>query len=256
MNFQPRSLGEILDSTFSMYKAQFNVYMKISLLQVLVFTVGALIVAGGYSAMGESGVVVIGAIIFIAVVMVNIGAVTGIVHIASEQLSDRHIEVKDALLFGFRKIAVQVASTILYGIAITLGFILFILPGIYLANAFILFIQVNALESTGPWAGLKRSRELSKGSWWRIAAIIFLMSLLVGIMSLIIQLPLNLLTQVLSLDVFSKMIADNLVATITGSLFMPVTGISYTLLYYDLRVRKENFDLHSAVEAVTDTTNL
>lgn len=256
MNLKPMNLGEILDNTFSMYKAQRKAYMTVSALLVLIFAAGALIVAGVYSAMGSTAAIVTGSIFFIAVLAANISALTGIIHLASEQLAGRSADVKTALVFGFRKAGVQLAGAVLYGIAIIFGSILFILPGLYLANAFILFMQVNALEATGPWEGLKRSRQLSKGSWWRIAVIIFLVGMLVGVLSFILQLPLSILVEVLNLDEFSKLVVGNVISTAVGSLFMPFTGIAYTLLYYDLRVRKENFDLHSAVGEITGATQL
>jgi len=54
------------------------------------------------------------------------------------------------------------------------------------------------------------------------------------------------------LDLLAKAMAGSVLATVVGSLVVPLGPIALTLLYVDLRVRKEGMDLDSLAKSATD----
>ena len=59
-------------------------------------------------------------------------------------------------------------GTLLYGIISTIGLILFVIPGIYLAIRFSFFDFALVEEESGPISALKRSWNLTKGYGWSL----------------------------------------------------------------------------------------
>ncbi|WP_430810612.1 MULTISPECIES: glycerophosphoryl diester phosphodiesterase membrane domain-containing protein [unclassified Carboxylicivirga] len=86
-----------------------------------------------------------------------------------------------------------------YGIVITIlmmiGFAFFILPGIYLAITLSLIFPVMFIENKGLGQNLSRCFQLIKNNWWITFAILLVASLLVGFVSSIISVPLQIYMQ-------------------------------------------------------------
>ena len=99
--------------------------------------------------------------------------------------------------------------------------------GIYLGISWILIFPAALLEGVGPIAALSRSYSLVRNSWWRVLGITLVVGLISGVISIVLGL----------IPVVGFIIASILVA--------PIYTIANTLLYYDLRVRKEEYTLEA-----------
>jgi uncharacterized membrane protein len=105
-----------------------------------------------------------------------------------------------------------------------------------------LAIQACMVENLGPFASLKRSVFLSKGSRWRVVVIYLIFLAL----SLILGMGLGGIAGGAGAMLHNKIAAAVLVylaGFIAGSITGPLATIGLSLLYYDERVRKEAFDL-------------
>jgi hypothetical protein len=96
-------------------------------------------------------------------------------------------------------------------------------------------------------AALKRSFGLVRGSWWRVFGITLVVLLVAVGLGLVVASPFALV---------SRMVAPSGPTTLSETVVwisravvlvavQPVLSIVGTLLYYDLRVRKEEYDLTS-----------
>jgi hypothetical protein len=98
----------------------------------------------------------------------------------------------------------------------------------------------------------RSGKKLVNGSWWRVFGILLLIGILVSIFASIISYPLLFL----SLWLFGH-VAGQIVSGILNfciyALITPVSLIAYTLLYYDLRIRKENLDLETMVDDLAES---
>jgi hypothetical protein len=56
--------------------------------------------------------------------------------------------------------------------------------------------------------------------------------------------------------IFSREMFDEVLATLGGILFGPITAIALTLVYYDQRVRKEAFDIEHMMSLMAAPGNL
>lgn len=64
-----------------------------------------------------------------------------------------------------------IGISIVVGLAFMLGFLLLIIPGVFLAIIWSVVIPVRVVEGKGVFASMERSRELTKGSRWMILLI-------------------------------------------------------------------------------------
>ena len=134
-------------------------------------------------------------------------------------------------------------------IAESIGFVLLVLPGlavfcaaVYLVVRWSLVVAAMMAEDIGPIRGLGRSWNLVSGSWWRTFGIL----LIVFILQLIITYGLFILFGVIAALFSTGDFQAALVqvgGTLLGAVVSPITTIAITLLYFDLRVRKEGLDL-------------
>jgi hypothetical protein len=119
----------------------------------------------------------------------------------------------------------------------------------YLAVRWSLYLAAIVLERRGPVDALSRSTQLTAGLWFRVAAILtvapLLVGILVGVISALIEIPLGIVAATrgqVGLDASQAAISSavNLVLQI---LFSSVAVIVYALLFNDLRNRREGIDI-------------
>jgi hypothetical protein len=117
-----------------------------------------------------------------------------------------------------------------------------ILPGIWLFIAWTVAVPAFLTEEVKGRRALGRSFRLVKGFWWRTLAIIVIGTTLAGLIS-------GVLTGVLAGLAFTSdsdaalVVANFFAAVIAGAITTPFIAAVTIVLYFDLRVRKEGFDL-------------
>jgi hypothetical protein len=114
---------------------------------------------------------------------------------------------------------------------------------------------VIMVEGLGPLAALRRSWSLVRGLFWRTLGVYLLLSVLAGMLA---GIPTTILNQVIVLATGGPLNFDALatrqalqvlVSTLFSMLTQPLTLAGLTLAYYDLRVRKEAYDLELQLDA-------
>jgi hypothetical protein len=131
---------------------------------------------------------------------------------------------------------------VLTGFFLVLGFVLCVIPGIYLYGAWAVAVPVLLLEDQRGWSALKRSRELVKGRWWPAMGVVVLGALLTALLSSIFSGILVAIVAVAGNDVVD-VVAQGVAQAGSTILLAPFSAALVAVLYFDLRVRKEGFDL-------------
>lgn len=97
------------------------------------------------------------------------------------------------------------------------------------------------LERLGPIAALRRSWYLVRGATPRVFGIMLLVVIITSILSAIVSALLSVLTGVGDTNV--QLVLTQLASLIVSILIQPITFIVVVLLYYDMRIRREAFDI-------------
>jgi hypothetical protein len=119
---------------------------------------------------------------------------------------------------------------------------------LYLGAGWTLCWQLVVLEGLSGRASLRRSGVLVKGHRWRVSGVLLLVSIvyfaLTSIPSILVGAAIGGLdgSQPVRLAPHAVVI-NSLVATVALSACYPLLAIAFTVLYYELRVRKEALDL-------------
>jgi hypothetical protein len=154
----------------------------------------------------------------------------------SDAYFGRTVDVWSAHGRAFARLPSLIAATFLRNLAIFVGLILLILPSLWVAARYLVTVPALLLEDLGPLKALGRSSELTKGEMGRIFKALLLMFVLyLGFTIAITMATTALLSR-------SPAMAQ-VVSAIAQILVLPLFGAIQTLLYYDLRIRKEGFDI-------------
>lgn len=106
---------------------------------------------------------------------------------------------------------------------------------------------VAAIEPVGPIHAVRRSWWLSSGHRWRILGLQILLTVLQAVLSTLISF---IFVAAFISDPVVRIVLQNIVNVIATVLWAPVEWGTFTILYFDLRVRKEALDLQIAAEAL------
>lgn len=157
---------------------------------------------------------------------------------------------RSSLRFAFVRIHSILWVTFLGGLLTALGTIACIAPGVYLWIAFAVAVPVLLTEGVKGSKALGRSRTLVTDRWWGTFGVVVLGSILAGIVSAAI----GAVARVAGGTTDANTVAGFLVNTVSGTLGSmigtPFTAAFVTVLYFDLRVRKEAFDLQLLAERI------
>ena len=106
-------------------------------------------------------------------------------------------------------------------------------------------IQSVVIEGNRVSAALERTAGLVRGSVWRVMGVAVAFGLVAVGLSILLYLPFFLLSLLAAPDGVTAVghVVQALGSVAVAVIVPPVLAISGALLYYDLRVRKENYDL-------------
>jgi len=266
MILRPMDMKELLSHIPQLLKGQLKSYLGLIALGIVSALGLTLIISFLYFLFGMAIVslnlnrlvtLFIGISLFLPFIPLHFIINAAFIKMTSEQILDRKISSMEAYRFGFKKFWCLLFGGTLYSIIILIGTVLLIIPGVYLGNAYILFLHSIVIEDKGPWSALKRSKALTKGSWWRCLGIMLLLGTSVGITSSINKFAidtLSLLTTNLTTSTFIASIISSIVSIIFVVLLTTLIMITTTLLYYDLSIRNENLNLQVIADNITEKT--
>jgi len=138
-----------------------------------------------------------------------------------------------------------------------LGMIVLLPVWIYLMIRFSFYSQAIVLENLGTRTGLARSWRLVKNSFLRVLGIVVLLAILVYILTVVPALLIQFAVTALAPTSFAlTTIASSASNIIISILISPIQLAVMTLLYYDLRIRKEGFDLQFQMQQSDSTLPL
>jgi hypothetical protein len=125
--------------------------------------------------------------------------------------------------------------------------VLLFVPPLYFAARYFATLPALLLEDIGAVPALKRSRDLTKGEIGRVIKTMLLMFVLYIGFTIAVLL-------VIGAFMASAASVGQVLAAVANVLVLPVFGAIQTLLYYDLRIRKEGYDIEVMSQALGDTS--
>jgi hypothetical protein len=235
---RPMSVGEILDGAVTLYRTSFTTLVSVAI--VFLGIPAALRVFVSLS--GQS----LGLMEFLALMVWSFGSLlssAGTLWVISETYLGRQASVGEAVRFAFSKIVPLFLAGLAVGIIVMFGLLLLVVPGIIAACGYAVVSQAVVLEDVSADVALKRSWQLTKGFRWKVFG-------LGCVAFLIIFLP-AMVFSFLAGTLPGEGTTGSVLGDFVSLIITPLFTCAFTLLYYDLRVRKEAFDLEMLSQQLT-----
>jgi hypothetical protein len=254
-----------LDRTFSLYRRNFLLFIGISAiphllvlalqLTQLAFTSTRFPVApttdfqaavpdfsaGGLLTMAAFGI--LGIIVGVVAYLFSQG---GTVFAVSELYLGRTTTIGQSMKRVRGELGSLFGVVVLNGLVTGVSFLLLIIPGIYMACRLCVCIPAALLENLGPRESLERSFSLTKDNAGRAFLILLLYAVILYAALILLNVPFVFAIQASAHDPrmvqawTALMQVGNFFSTV---LITPVLTIASSIFYFDLRIRKEAFDL-------------
>jgi hypothetical protein len=149
-----------------------------------------------------------------------------------------------SLRYAARRLPSALWLTLVMVVVLIPAFIALLLPGIWLLVAFSVALPALLIERVRGLGALRRSFRLVKGHWFRVFLTLLVAWILISVLQAVVSAAL-VAVAILALDStsFAAHVTET-VANIAGSaLTTPFLSAVTVVIYFDLRVRKEGFDL-------------
>ena len=267
---RPMGIGDILDEAFHLFRSNFALLAGVCAVIYVPFYVLVAII--GASVGGSIGPTIVQMAAVVRAIFFDF-LITGALTYAVSQAYLGHItSVSDSYRFIGRRFWRAIKTQLLASITVMLPFmviaflaaILFPLIArsgsgsasivatiilipliaiaifftIRMAVRFIVVLPVFIVEGIGGSAALKRSYGLVAGFGLKAFVISVIAQLIISILQSIVVMPVRFISTG-PIGIAIGAVLDG----VTSSVLVPIIAIVYILIYYDLRIRKEGFDL-------------
>ena len=258
---QPLSLSELLDQAFALYRQNFALFAGIvavlAVPQVIITT--AINLGRPASAVTGSGssTVIHGDRIAASLSLTGVTAIISIVFAAlitgalARAISARYLGEQISVVEAYSSLGwstfVRLAvASIALGFLVALGILTLFIMSVVFFVRYLFISQAIVIERQTLPGAFSRSWRLTRGSFWRVfgyALVIYLIAIIFE--SIVGGVP----SAILALG--GQPILSGLFSAIATVLVEPFQLGAVTLLYYDLRVRHEGFDLEHLAGTLT-----
>ncbi|MBA4018935.1 MAG: hypothetical protein C0483_17340 [Pirellula sp.] len=237
-------IGGILDQAVQLLKNHFGLFFGIVAVtmipaQVFLGLVQTAIATPEQIQANPSAAIVPIALSLVVAIFVFPLANAAVIYAVGSSYLSRPTSVGDCIKHGMKRWGALIWTSFLMTLAIGLGMILCIVPGIIFAFWFALAQEVAVLENSSGSDALSRSKLLMKGN----IGTLFVMSLILGVINFLIGLGAQIIPQP-HVSVIVQAFVQGFV-TIFGTCALVV-------FYFSVRCKMENFDLQLLAEAVDD----
>ncbi len=199
--------------------------------ELVVFGIGLEQIGAGYTEkVSNAELGVSAAVSFFVVTPLVTAAVVGVVSDIANAERPRAVR---SLQAGLEAFAPLLGAVVLAALGIALGLLALIAPGVYLLVRWYFVPQIVVLDGARGPRALEASGTVVQGSWWRTAAIVLLVNLLIAGVSLLLLTPVQAAAEA----------ADRELVALAGTIVLDTVTVTYTalvstLLFHDLRARR------------------
>lgn len=238
--------GVLLDRAFRLYTGNFALMLGIAAAAYVPFYLIMLVIESSIGGHMPSQIGGLWTLIFQLVFMILWASIafpiaTGATTFAiSERYLGNDATIGDALRRGLSHFWPLSIAQITATIRVVFGFFLLVIPGILWMLSYSLIVPVILIEGSKAMPSLRRSRDLIKGYRGKAFCIV----LVVNLLQLVLLGGVNLIAGIFfSAETNSGSILSSALNNLLSIFLTPLGIIATILLYYDMRIRKEGFDL-------------
>lgn len=234
---RPLSVGEVLDTAFGLYRDQFVALVTIAaVLQAIpgllsvYFEVTGLLLTSPWLLVPE---------FFLGLLFASI-AVAASTFVVSGAYLGKQVTAAEAIPRALAFLLPLLVLSALSGLVVGIGFLLLVVPGLIAVAGLALANAALVIEAPlSPMDAMRRSWQLTKGARGKVLITLFIGSLLLMVPMFVVGLIAGVGS---ALGLWPTWITPVLILAFRIFIY-PFIYAVVVVLYYDMRVRKEGFDL-------------
>ena len=255
--FEAMTTGALLDRAFRLYTGNFSLMLGITAAAYVPFYLIILAIESslGGNVQASSGglstlLFQVGFMVLWASLAFPIagGAAT---YAISERYLGNDVTIGESLRLALSRFWTLSVAQITATIRVIFGFLLLIVPGILWLLSYSLVVPAILVENQKATPSLSRSRDLVKGHRGKVFCVLFVINLLQGIPLLGVSMILGM---IFNIESGAGAVLNSAIINLVSIFVTPLGIIATILLYYDMRIRKEGFDLEMLSRAITVST--
>jgi hypothetical protein len=256
---RPRGIGEILDSAVSLYRARFTkltlvaaaVVVPVQVLSALVLLSAqpdrfSLNVTGTVTPQYDTKSLAVQLAAVIVVALVGVLSTALIVGVSTRIVADAYIgrssETRDAVKAVRPRVFALVGTSLLILLCDGIGLAFCFVGVLFPLTLFAVALPVLILEGVGVSAALGRSIALTKAHAMHVLGLVLTAQLLAAVVNGALAAGVNLLLRTGG-STAAVVVGQSIANTIAGILTTPFVATAIVVLYFDLRIRDEAFDV-------------
>jgi hypothetical protein len=264
---RPLGVGEILDAGIKVYLKNARTLMGLTAVVVVPFQIlsalillstvssgsevphGTLDLSTGSGTSNHAASLGANAILSVTGLIIGLLTTAACVKAVSDIYLDQPTDIRSSLRFALRRLGSLVWLEIIFGVLLTLATIALIIPGIWLWVGWSVATPALLIDGARGSKALGRSRRLVRGRWWPTAGLLLVAAVMVAVVGGAIEgalVGISLAGGGESLVL--TVVVVSLAAAISSVLVRPFHSAVTTVLYYDLRVRHEGYDVQLLAE--------
>jgi hypothetical protein len=255
--FEAMTTGALLDRAFRLYTSNFSLMLGITAAAYVPFYLIMLAIESSFSgnlhAQGVDLATLLFQIAFI-VLWASIafpiagGAAT---YAISERYLGNNVTIGESLRLALIRFWTLSVAQIIATIRVMFGFLLFVVPGILWMLSYSLAVPVILVENQKATTSLRRSRDLVKGHRGKV----FCVMLIINLLQVIPIMGVNMISgMIFNTQTGGGAVLNSAIINLASIFLTPLAIVATILLYYDMRIRKEGFDLEMLSRAITPST--
>ncbi|OGF51174.1 MAG: hypothetical protein A2231_01940 [Candidatus Firestonebacteria bacterium RIFOXYA2_FULL_40_8] len=254
--FLPMKMGDLLDETFKIYRKHFLIFVQI----FAMFNLPIIIIKTAMGFLeGPYGTVTAG---FINIIL-SLLVLPVMNFLLARTISDGYLGKKVTILSSFKhfdhlKFWSMMKTLLLSGLMIILGFLCLIIPGFIFTFRYALVPQIIAIEGIYNKPALERSQFLMKKNFGNLMTTGFVVGIIAYAIYGVILLPMIIYIALhhgagaaalapTGLIMVSFSFSIEVLAAVVVT---PLMLTAYTLFYYNMRIKKEGFDIQMLASSV------
>ncbi|GAB3547912.1 hypothetical protein [Spirosoma fluminis] len=153
-----------------------------------------------------------------------------------------------------RGLVISLLGSIITGV----GFLFFVIPGVYVAIVLVLALAVTTFEGTDFGPTWDRCFKLIRDKWWSTFGLVLVMGIISGIVGLIFTLPAGIINFLVAAKLLPNVsgfwiVLGNVIGTVGGTLLRSLIYVAIGFQYTNLVERQEGRGLLSAIDSIGTT---
>jgi hypothetical protein len=197
---------------------------------VILFIFGLQEFINGNPSDAHGGIIFGGALAFLVYYAAIVVAMAALAYGTIQDLRNQYTGIGPCLSRAFGSLVPLALAGLAVGLLVMLGTIALVVPGLMIWTALSVAGPAIVVERLGTGAGMRRSRELTKGHRWPVFGAVFLTAIILNIISYV-------LTHVVG-PIFGQL-ANGILSLVLTIVFQAFQAVLVAVIYFQLRADKE-----------------